>query len=282
MAPVGPRSVLVTGGSRGIGLACVRALDARGFRVVAGYRSEEAGRRLAAVSGRVRPVRLDVTDAHSVTEAVDAVARETGETGLWGLVNNAGIVVAGPLEGLPLDEIRRQFDVNVFGVIAVTQAVLPLLRRARGRIVNISSINGRLASPWSGAYAASKHALEAISDAWRVELARWNIGVSVVQPGATRTDIWDTSRDRAVRISGEFTRESQELYRGLLERLRQVRTPDRAVPPDRVARRVVHALTARRPRVRYVVGLDARIGLLLKALLPARWLDKLLGARRAA
>ena len=275
------RAVLITGATRGIGLATTRRLDELGFRIFAGYRSAEDGQRLGAMgSDRIIPLRLDVTDAHGITEAADRIARATGDAGLWGLVNNAGIVIPGPLEALPLDDIRFQFEVNTIGVVAVTQAVLPLLRRARGRIVNISSINGRLSAPWAAAYAASKHALEALSDGWRIELARWGIEVSVIQPGAIRTDIWETSRDRGLRISGEYTPEARNLYGGLLDRLHQVRTPARAIPPERVAARVAHAFTARRPRVRYVVGWDARAALLLKALLPARWLDRILGARR--
>lgn len=277
------RAVLVTGATRGIGLACALALDARGFRVYAGFRDEEDGRRLAgAGSDRLVPVRLDVTDTSQITAAADRISHDTGERGLHGLVNNAGMVVAGPLEALSLDRIRQQLEVNVIGVVAVTQAVLPLLRAAAGRIVNISSINGRLAPPWTAPYSASKHALEAISDAWRVELQRWNIAVSVVQPGAIDTDIWAASRDRAERISGQYTPEARALYGGLIDRLQQVRTPARAIAPERVADRILHALTVRRPRIRYVVGADARLGLILKAVLPARWLDRLLGARRRA
>lgn len=283
MADGRSRSVLITGATRGIGLACVRALAGRSFRVYAGYRSDEDGRRLEEEGGeRVVPVRLDVTDAHQITEAADRIARDIGDAGLYGLVNNAGMVVAGPLEALPLDRIREQLEVNVVGVVAVTQAVLPLLRATRGRIINISSINGRLATPWVGPYAASKHALEAISDSWRVELRRWGIYVSVIQPGAIETDIWHASRERAIRISGQFSPSDLERYGGIIARLQEVRRPGRAIPARHVADRVVHALTARRPRVRYVVGTDARAGLILKALLPTRWLDRLLGARRKA
>lgn len=275
------RAVLVTGATRGIGLACARALEARGFRVYAGYRRDEDARRLAPRGGgHLIPLRLDVTDTHQITEATDRIARETGDAGLYGLVNNAGMVVAGPLEALPLDRIREQFEVNVIGVVAVTQVVLPLLRTASGRIVNISSINGRIATPWVGPYAASKHALEAISDSWRVELAHWGIAVSVVQPGAIDTDIWTASRERAIRISGEYSPRARDLYGRVIERLQDVRRPGRAITPDHVARRVVHALEAATPGIRYVVGRDARAGLLLKALLPGRWFDRLIGRIR--
>ena len=275
------RAVLVTGATRGIGLATARRLDDIGFRVFAGYRSDDDARRVAETgSSRITPIRLDVTDTRGITSAADRIARETEAAGLWGLVNNAGIVVPGPLEVLPLDDIRYQFEVNTIGMVAVTQAVLPLLRRARGRIVNVSSVNGRIAAPWSAPYAASKHALEALSDGWRVELARWGIEVSVIEPGAIQTDIWDTSRERGLRISGGYTPEARTLYGGLLDRLQEVRTPARAIPPERVAARIAHALTARRPRVRYVVGWDARVALIVKALLPARWFDRVLGARR--
>jgi NAD(P)-dependent dehydrogenase (short-subunit alcohol dehydrogenase family) len=274
------RWVLVTGASRGIGRACARALDARGFAVLAGVRDPADGERLREeAGGRIRPILLDVTRPATIASAATAAREAVGETGLWGLVNNAGIVVAGPIEYLPLDALRDQFEVNVFGPVAVTQACLPLLRHARGRVVNVSSVNGRIVTPFSGAYCASKFALEALSDAYRLELARAGVLVSVVRPGSVRTPIWDAARARALRLVDRYPAATHAHYGGVLRRLGEVRTPPHAIPVDRVAAVVVRALTVRRPRAHYTVGWDARVGSLAAWLLPSRLLDALLLGR---
>ena len=275
------RSVLVTGAARGIGHACARALDARGFRVFAGIRRAADGAVLRAGSdGRIVPVVCDVTDAASIASAARDVAAAVGPAGLWGLVNNAGVVTAGPLEFLPVDALREQFEVNVFGLMALTQACLPLLRAARGRVVNVSSVSGRVVSPFSGAYAASKFALEALSDGLRMELSRSGVRVVVVQPGAVHTPLWSVSRDRAVALAARYPADARRHYGRLLDRLADVRVPDRAIPADRVAVVVARALTRRWPRTRYRVGWDARVGTALARLLPGRVLDALILARR--
>jgi NAD(P)-dependent dehydrogenase (short-subunit alcohol dehydrogenase family) len=274
--------VVVSGASRGIGRACALELVRRGFHVFAGVRSQEDGRALAAEAGpAVTPLPLDVTNADDIAQAAVTVRGAVGARGLWGLVNNAGIVVAGPLEFLPADALRSQFDVNVFGVLALTRAFLPLLRPARGRIVNVSSVNGRLAAPFSGGYAGSKFALEALSDALRLELAPSGVAVVVVQPGAIATPIWDTSRQRALTLLERYPAEAWAYYGKVLERLRDIRVPPRAAPAARVAAVVAKALETRRPRTRYHVGWDARAGVLLARLLPGRALDWVLGARRS-
>jgi NAD(P)-dependent dehydrogenase (short-subunit alcohol dehydrogenase family) len=267
------RTVLVTGTARGIGRACVTELTRLGFRVIAGVRSPEDGRRLESEVGPgVKPVILDVTRP-------DLVARvAAGVDELLGLVNSAGIVVAGPLEFLPLDAFREQLEVNLTGLLGLTQALLPALRRARGRIVNVSSVNGRLATPFAGAYAASKFALEAVSDALRRELDG-AVDVIVIQPGSFRTDIWKSSRERASRLAADYPAEARQYYGRVLARLAEVRAPARAGDPAVVARVVARALTARRPRARYAVGLDSRLGLLLAALAPTRLVDAFLAAR---
>ena len=181
-------AVVVTGSSTGIGAACVRELDRRGFRVFAGVRAMADGDRLrAAASPRLIPLQLDVTRPESIAAAAQAVREAVGAAGLGGLVNNAGIAVAGPLEIRPPGQTPRSVRGQRVGRYGVTQAMLPLLRQGRGRIVNISSMNGRIAPPYLGAYAASKHALEALSDALRIELRSWGIQVAVVQPGRTAT-----------------------------------------------------------------------------------------------
>lgn len=278
---VPPRAVLVSGASQGIGRACVVALDRLGFRVLAGVRRAADGEALRTQSSdRLLPVLLDVTDAASIAAAARTVEATVGPAGLWGLVNNAGEVYVGPIEYLPPDALRAQFEVNVHGVIALTQACLPLLRAARGRIVNVSSVNGRIVSPFAGAYAASKFALEALSDALRMELSRAGVRVVVVQPGAVRTAIWRASRERAIALANRYPPEAHRHYGRILQRLAEVRVPSYACPPERVAMVVARALTRRRPRTRYRVGWDARLGTLLARLLPGRVLDRLLLARR--
>jgi len=276
------RAVLVSGASKGIGWTCALDLGHHGFRVFAGVRTPADGVALRAASdGRIEPVTLDVTDTGQIAAAARRIEEATAGTGLWGLVNNAGAVYPGPLEYLPLDALREQFEVNVIGTVALTQACLPALRTARGRIVNISSVNGRIVSPISGAYAASKFALEAVSDAFRRELARVRAGVTVVviQPGAVETPIWETSRDRAIALAEAYPPQAHVHYPRLVEALRRSRTPRQAVPAERVAAVVRRALTVRRPRTRYRVGWDARVGALLAWLVPDTLVDRLMIGR---
>ena len=188
---------MITGASTGIGRACALDLDGRGFRVFAGVRKDEDGERLRSERPSIEPLRIDVTDAGQIAAARDRVSEEVGTAGLAGLVNNAGIAVPGPLEHLPIDEFRRQMEVNLVGQVAVTQAFLPLLRTARGRVVNIGSIGGRVALPMLGPYAASKHAMEGISDSLRRELRPWGMQVSIVRPGPIATDIWESGNATA-------------------------------------------------------------------------------------
>lgn len=273
------RTVVITGASSGIGAACARYLDGRGFTVWAGVRRKEDGEELARLtSPRLRVLMLDVTDPESIAAAGRMLTEVIGEAGLSGLVNNAGISVAGPLELLPLSEVRTQFEVNVIGVLAVTQTLLPLLRKGRGRIVNISSIAGRAATPFLGAYCSSKFALEAMSDALRLELGSWGIAVSLVEPGAVQSQIWQRATMSATRILGGVAPELFRLYEQPLSRMQNViaRAAARAIPAEVVARVVAQALTASRPRVRYLVGKDARFRVLLKWILPDRAQDRLL------
>jgi NAD(P)-dependent dehydrogenase (short-subunit alcohol dehydrogenase family) len=258
-------SVLITGASTGIGEAGAVELARRGFRVFAGVRKEADGDRLKAQSSNIVPLLLDVTDAGQIAAAADAVGRAVGERGLAGLVNNAGIVVAGPIEILPLDVWRRQLETNVIGQVAVMQAMMPLLRKARGRIVNISSVNGRIAAPYMAPYAASKHALEAISNALRSELRAWGIRVSIIAPGATSTPIWDKSLAAANALAEQAHQEVFGLYQSDLDAMTSAtrELARTALPVATVVSCIVHALTARHPRSRYPVGL--KVNLLLRA-----------------
>jgi NAD(P)-dependent dehydrogenase (short-subunit alcohol dehydrogenase family) len=272
------KSVLVTGASTGIGRECVLRLAAAGFDVYAGVRSSGAAADLRQNAAGLTPVTIDVTDAASIEGAARFIGERTGDRGLWGLVNNAGISVAGPLELLPIEELKRQFDVNVFGQIAVTQAFLPLIRKARGRILFMGSIAGRLAIPFVGAYSGAKYALEAFSDALSMELRQWKIPVSILEPGNVATPIWEKSKDRFLETVRKITPAGRELYREWLDAIpKAVDGFTRGgIPPSRVASIVVKAISSPRPRARYTVGWDSRVYGKLAPLLPGRLRQRLI------
>lgn len=267
-------SVLVTGAARGIGLAITRHLSARGWEVYATARSEDALAELAAMP-HVHPVRLDITDRASVTALAAQLPAE-----LDGVVNNAGIVVNGPVEGLSLDRLEHQLDVNVVAQVAVTQAVLPKIRAAGGRIVFISSISGWVTTPGNGAYCASKYALEALADALRMELRPWKIPVSLVEPGAIRTDIWTGILDEHDRMEAELADEHRALYRSHLAGMRKLlaRMQKTAADPEKVVAAVDHALTARRPKRRYLLDPASRVQKVIVRVAPTAVTDALLSA----
>jgi NAD(P)-dependent dehydrogenase (short-subunit alcohol dehydrogenase family) len=281
-------TVVVTGASKGIGAAIVRRLAADGFRVVAGVRRTEDAEALRDGLGeRVLPALLDITDPDAVAAAAELVGGEVGERGLAGLVNNAGIAVAAPLEFVPPAELGRQLEVNVVGQHAVTQALLPLLRQGRGRIVNLGSIGDRIVAPMTGPYHVSKFALRAWSDTLRLELSPWGIEVVLVEPGAVATPIWETSIAAAERLQQTLPAGVEELYGRAIVAAKSgaLRNAARGMPADQVATVVARALTVRRPRTRYLVGTDARITAMV-ARLPDRLRDKLIlsqsgGAARA-
>jgi NAD(P)-dependent dehydrogenase (short-subunit alcohol dehydrogenase family) len=273
------RFVLITGASTGIGAACAIGCAGQGMIVFAGVRNLKAGDPLRARGGAaIIPIQLDVTDGESIKGAAAVLERQVGGTGLFGLVNNAGIAIGSPLELIPLAQLRRQLEVNVIGQIAVTQAVLPLLRRARGRIVNMGSIAGRGTIPMTGPYSASKHALEALTDALRLELYPWGIEVSIIEPGAIATPIWDTSLQNSQKLEAEMPADRTHLYEAAAARVREAmgHASARAIPPDAVVKAVLHALTAKRPKTRYLVGRDAKLRALMLKWLPDRLQDWLL------
>jgi len=271
-------AVVVTGSSTGIGRACALQLDRLGFKVFAGVRREADGERLRAeASERLEPLILDVTDAGDISRAAEHVS-EAAEGRLAGLVNNAGIGVGGPLELLSVGDFRHQIEVNLIGQVAVTQALISALRRARGRLVFISSIGGLIATPYMSPYHASKFGIEAVGDVLRQELRRFGVQVSIVEPGSIATPIWDKGRTTAQAVRGNLSAEGQELYGESLARTEETlgQTAERGAPPEKVAKVVVHALTAKRPRTRYLVGADARAMATLTRLLPDRLLDRIL------
>jgi NAD(P)-dependent dehydrogenase (short-subunit alcohol dehydrogenase family) len=266
------QSIFITGASTGIGHATALDLDRRGFRVFATVRREEDGEALAArASSRLCVLLLDVTDTDAIGRAAAAVEAAVGEAGLDGLVNNAGVVEPGPIEFVPLDSLRRQMEVNVTGQVAVTQAFLPLLRRARGRIVNVGSVGGLNVLPFAGAYCASKFALEAVTDALRMELKAWDIDVVIVEPGSVATPIWTKGAGKML------PEEAEALYGAGIRAMKAAveTTASQGISPDVVARVIHQALTARRPRTRYLVGRMAYVRVLVQKL-PDRLRDRLL------
>lgn len=272
-------TVVVTGASTGIGRATALHLDALGLRVFAGVRRDEDATDLAgSASPRLTAIRLDVTSQAEVAAAAERVADAVGDSRLAGIVNNAGIAVTGPVEFVPLESWRRQLEVNVVGVVAMVQAFAPLLRQSRGRIVTIGSQGGRLAQPMFAPYCASKHALEAISDALRLELRPWGISVALIQPGSVRTPIWDKgvrAGDDLLRNAGPEVRRLYGAALAVTARL-EARGNENGVAPIDVARAVEHALLSARPRTRYPVGRQAKLLIPLSRLLPDRVKDALL------
>ena len=275
-----PRTVLITGASTGIGRATAVRLANAGWDVFAGVRKVEDAESVRAESpDRIHPVILDVTDPATIEAAAATVREQVGSHGLTGLVNNAGISLAGPLEFLPLDELRRQLEVNVVGQVAVTQAVMPEIRTATGRIVNVGSIGGRIARPLLGPYNASKFAITAISESLRKELRPWGIHVVVVEPGSVKTEIWDKGEQGIDGIAAAIGPRGMELYGELIERIRNVarKTGERGVSADAAAEVIETALTSDRPRSRYLVGIDAKGQAAFRRFLPDRVFDAVEG-----
>ncbi len=264
-------TVLVTGAARGIGRATVERLAASGWDVVAGVRRLSDADPL--LSDRVTAVQLDLTSAEDLAALDGALP-----TRLDAVVNNAGIVVGGPVEGLDLDGLRHQLEVNVVGQVAVTQAVLPRLRASRGRVVFVSSVSGLIATPMTGAYNASKFALEAVADALRMEVRPWGVEVVVVEPAQTDTALWQDAETMLEQAEAALTPEHRALYAGHIAGWRRSipASQKAAVPADAVAADVLRALTATRPRARYVVGLGPKVQATVARLLPTRARDTVL------
>lgn len=269
-------AVVITGASGGIGLATTRRLDALGFQVFAGVRSAAAGEQLQrSISPRITPILLDLADAACITQAAETVAHLVGRTGLVGLINNAGLIVQGPVELVPLAEVRKQFEVNTIGQIAVTQAFLPLLREARGRLINVGAASGQLTFPYLGVLSASKAALESLTDALRVELRPWGMSVSIIEPMGMQTKIFEKAESSARQASQKLSSQQQQLYAPAMAAVSKALASQRLDNPEVVVAAIVHALTARHPKTRYLVGHGASLIRLLR-LLPDRVRDRLL------
>ncbi len=287
-------TVLISGASSGIGRATALRLAGSGWTVLAGVRDLAVGEALAVEAGseRVVPLALDITDPAQVAAAAELVQERTGMEGLHALVNNAGAALGGPLEMLSMQDLRDQFEVNFFGHIAVTQALIPALRRAAtrasaaggtspagGRLLLVSSIGGLITTPYMAPYCASKYALEAVGDSLRVELARSHIQVALIEPGSIATPIWDKGNELidGVAVPPELAQYYGHVPAAMAKTLAD--TSKRGIPPERVAQTIEGALGARRMRARYLVGADAHGMAWLKRLLPDHLLDRVL--RRA-
>lgn len=273
------RIAVVTGASSGIGLVAAVALARAGFEVFATYRKEADREHLAGLAARehlaLRPLRLDLADAASIAAAVAEVDAEVGARGVFALVNNAGVPCSGPVETLALDTLREVLEVNVVAQVAVTQAFMPLLRRANAhtpgaRVINVTSISGQIAAPFAGAYAASKHALEALTGSLRHELRPFGMWASAVAPGVFRSALWQKGEAVARQARADLGPAGEAHYGEAFARYlgRFARNEAKAPPPDPVARAIVKAACAGRPKRRYLVGADARAGVIARALLP--------------
>jgi NAD(P)-dependent dehydrogenase (short-subunit alcohol dehydrogenase family) len=272
-------SVLLTGASTGIGRATARYLAERRLRVFAGVRRDEDAASLRAEGlAELVPIRLDVTRAEEIAAARAEIASALaamGEAGLAGVVNNAGLALPAVQEFIEVDDFRRQIEVNLIAVVAVNRAFFSLVRAARGRIVNIGSLGGYNAAPFLGPYAASKFALEGLTDSLRRELRPFGLEVALVEPGSIATPIWEKSLGYGEELKRKLPAEALPLYAPLLEKIENYarNAARRGIPAERVARAIHHALTAARPRTRYRVGLDANLMRVLTRVLPDRAMD---------
>jgi NAD(P)-dependent dehydrogenase (short-subunit alcohol dehydrogenase family) len=271
------KMAIVTGASSGIGLAATQELARRGFHVLAGVRKQQDASRLA--SDNVEPVIVDITNEAQVAVLADRVAHDPQGRRLGALVNNAGVALNAPVEAIPMAEWRRHFDVNFFGHLAITQALLPaLLADGDGRLVNVSSIGGRVAFPTYGAYAAAKFALEAFSDVLRREVNRLGVKVIVIEPGTIATPIWGKGRATMETLAAGMTADQHARYGDLIAAMYKQSEiqAGSGIQPQRVAMVIADAIQARKPRTRYLVGRDARLLAGLSKLLSDAMLDRLI------
>ena len=278
--PMASRSVVITGASTGIGRACALRLDSKGWEVFAGVRKLDDAIALKKESSeRLATVMIDVADQQSIDEAARTINDALGDRSLAGLVNNAGVTIQGPLEYLPLDQLRRQLEVNVVGQLAVTQALLAKIHKEKGRVVFMGSVAGRSPSlPFIGPYIASKYAIEAIGESLRLELLSSGVRVSIVEPGTIRTPLWEKGYADVDQITKWVPPEAHRRYLGPMRRSMEFarKNEQRGIPPEKVAEKVEHALTSPRPRFHYLVGADARVRAYVEASMPKPARDVLL------
>ncbi|MBD2309006.1 SDR family oxidoreductase [Chroococcidiopsis sp. FACHB-1243] len=272
-------AVVITGASTGVGRATALLLDKQGYQVFAGVRREEDAESLKLnASSNLIPIILDITSSEQIQSAAKIVSQAVGEKGLTGLVNNAGILIDGPLEYLAIAELRWQLEVNVIGQVAVTQAFLPTIRKAKGRIINIGSVSGKVASPFFSALCASKFALEALTDALRMELAPWKIEAILIEPGSiasTAPDKVEASVQKKLANMSPIARSMYgDLYKFSMEQL--IQSNRMGIPPEEVARAIQKALEVSKPKTRYFLSkqkFELSLLLMLAKILPDRVCD---------
>lgn len=278
-----PRNILITGASTGIGRSIAIDLARGGDQVIGTVRNQkDADALLAATPSGALPIRsliLDVTDGASVLRAAEELSNQLQGAGLHGLINNAGVAIAAPLEYIPIEDFQLQMEINLVGLLRTTQAFLPMVKKVRGRVINISSVAGRLAFPLAGPYHSSKHALEGLSDIMRLEFRRYGIEVVVIQPGAIRTPIWDTAEKKASEIGKKLSPQALKDYDKLIHQVRKAsaKAGEEGDDPQLCADVVRTALNAPRPRTRYIVGRNAKIGLFLRRIFSDRRMDMIVG-----
>lgn len=275
MIPLKNELVAISGASTGIGAATARSLAARGYHVLAGVRRDEDAKAIRA--DLIEPVTLDITVADHIAALADRIANDPQRRALRAVINNAGIEVNAPIEVLPLDVWREQFEINLFGHVAVTQALLPALRDSRGRIVNISSVGAEATLPIYGAYAGSKAALESASDALRQEVRAQGIQVVIVQSGGVQTPMAEKSGPLSLRLAAAMSPEHTHLYGELVSATVKFQSSflKRAITAEKAAARIAQITTIRRPRTRYSLGPDAAFTLPLNRVLPDRLMDRI-------
>lgn len=273
---VSNQAVLITGASTGIGKACALHLSKAGYRVFAGIRTDAAGEMLIQESANtIIPVLLDITKPEMIQHAVERISLSLeNDTVLWGLVNNAGVAIGGPLEHLPIDEFRNQIEVNLIGHVAVIKSFLPFIRKAKGKIINMGSVCGCFALPFSSAYSASKFALEGATDALRRELMPCNVDVSLIALGAIATPIHDKILEKAHKLKSDLSDSESDPYQSYADSFEKIFRigSDHAISPFVVAKLVKKILETKRPKSRYIVGKDAWLGYLSR-FLPDRFND---------
>ncbi len=270
------KSVFISGASRGIGRACAEYLAMRDYRVFASVRNRDDGTKLQeSIDGQIEPILMDLEQQESIEQAIKELTLKLDDKGLDGLINNAGIAVAGPLEFLPLDRVRSMFEINFFGALSLTQKALPLLRKCKGRLINITSMEAGVSIPLNSVYSASKCALEALSDSLRIELSKTGVKVIIVRPGFTKTDIVSTGIadfDEIIEQLPESERDYREMGKAVVS-LASKKGFEHASEPEAVAKTVFEALKARSPKTLYSVGMDAHLSRFLECFFPDSWSD---------
>ncbi|MBU1075741.1 MAG: SDR family NAD(P)-dependent oxidoreductase [Spirochaetes bacterium] len=270
------QSVLITGTSSGIGRSIALSLDRSGFQVFAGVRTKRDAMKLKKMASKhLITVIIDVTKKETLLKTKKIISSYIKDRGLWGLINNAGVNISGPLEVLPIIEFKNQFNINVIGPLEVIKLFLPLLRKSKGRIINIGSISGRISAPFIGPYAASKSALRSITDSLRMELRSWDISVILIEPGNVSTSMWKKTLSTAEQIAQSFSSEAHNLYDDFIITAYKARKAlgKKGLALAKINQAILHALTSKNPKYNYLLGMDAKIFTLVAKFFPISFRD---------